>query len=210
MDTGGGNENGTHYTGANWDRDARITRVADLRKVMDGDASPDGNGTLHIARGIEVGHIFQLGDKYASSMNATVLDKNGKAHTLLMGCYGIGVSRIVAAAIEQSHDDRGIIWPEPMAPWKAVICVIAGKNGDAVMQTAESLYRELRQRGMDVALDDRGLRAGAMFADMELIGIPHRIVVSERGVAAGTFEYRGRKDSENRSLDHDQLLALLG
>src|SRR5690625_637447 len=162
----GGGAAGTHYTGTNWDRDARMTRVADLRKVVEGDASPDGKGTLHIARGIEVGHIFQLGDKYASSMRATVLDNNGKAHTLLMGCYGIGVSRIVAAAIEQSHDDRGIIWPEPMAPWQVAICVITGKktDNDKVMETAGSLYDDLSQRGLDVVLDDRCLRPGAMFA----------------------------------------------
>lgn len=206
----GGGEGTTHFTGANWDRDARITRVEDLREVVEGDASPDGKGTLHIARGIEVGHIFQLGDKYARAMGATVLDRNGKAHTPLMGCYGIGVSRIVAAAIEQGHDERGIIWPEPMAPWQVAICVIPGKSGDSVMQAAEALYRELSERGMDVVLDDRGLRPGAMFADMELVGIPHRIVVSERGLAAGTFEYRGRRDSENQSLTHDALLERLG
>ncbi len=204
----GGGQGTTHFTGANWDRDARITRVADLRKVVEGDPSPDGKGTLHVARGIEVGHIFQLGDKYARAMGATVLDQNGKAHTPLMGCYGIGVSRIVAAAIEQGHDDRGIIWPEPMAPWQVAICVIGGKNGEAVMPAAEALYQELAGRGLDVVLDDRGLRPGAMFADMELIGIPHRIVVSERGLAAGTFEYRGRRDTENRALSHDELMAL--
>lgn len=203
----GGGEGTTHYTGANWDRDARITRIADLRKVVEGDASPDGKGTLHIARGIEVGHIFQLGDKYARSMGASVLDGNGKAHTPLMGCYGIGVSRIVAAAIEQGHDERGMIWPEPMAPWQVAICIIGGKNGTDVMQAADSLYQDLSQKGLDVVLDDRGLRPGSMFADMELIGIPHRIVVSERGLAAGTFEYRGRRDSENRSLNRNQLLS---
>ncbi|HEX7338348.1 MAG TPA: proline--tRNA ligase [Rhodanobacteraceae bacterium] len=206
----GGNEDGTHFTGANWERDARLTRVATLRNVVDGDASPDGKGTLHLARGIEVGHIFQLGDKYTAAMHASVLDAEGKDHTLLMGCYGIGVSRIVAAAIEQKHDARGIIWSEAMAPWQIAICVIAGKkNAQAVNDAATALHDELAALGLDVVLDDRGLRPGAMFADMELIGIPHRIVVSERGLEAGTFEYRGRCDDENRALGHDELLALL-
>ncbi|HEX7341113.1 MAG TPA: proline--tRNA ligase [Rhodanobacteraceae bacterium] len=204
----GGNADGTHCTGANWDRDARITRVADLRKVVAGDPSPDGQGTLALARGIEVGHIFQNGDKYTRTMNVTVLGEDGKQHTPMTGCYGIGVSRIVAAAIEQNHDAQGIAWPEPMAPWQAVICVIAGKTAGPVMAAAESLHDELMHKGVEVVLDDRGLRPGAMFADMELIGIPHRIVVSERGLAAGTFEYRARCDSENRSLNHDQLLTL--
>jgi prolyl-tRNA synthetase len=204
----GGNADGSHCTGANWERDARITRIADLRKVVAGDPSPDGQGTLHIARGIEVGHVFQLGDRYAQAMGATVLDENGSARAMLMGCYGIGVSRIVAAAIEQNHDERGIAWPEPMAPWRVAICVIPGKNGDAVRAAAEDLYRELGERGIDSVLDDRGLRPGPMFADMELIGIPHRIVVSERGLAAGTFEYRARGASENRALSRAELLAL--
>jgi prolyl-tRNA synthetase len=206
----GGNADGTHYTGANWERDARITRVADLRKVVEGDPSPDGSGHLHIARGIEVGHVFQLGDTYAKKMGATVLDENGSTRAMLMGCYGIGVSRIVAAAIEQNHDERGIAWPEPMAPWRVAICVIPGKDGDAVRAAAEALYRELGERGIDAVLDDRGLRPGPMFSDMELIGIPHRVVVSERGLAAGTFEYRGRRDDDSRALDRDALLALLG
>jgi len=204
----GGNIEGTHYTGANWERDARVTRIADLRKVVAGDLSPDGKGTLGIARGIEVGHVFQLGTKYSEALGATVLDDAGQNRVLEMGCYGIGITRIVAAAIEQNHDDAGIIWPEPMAPWRAVVCLINPKNSPAVNEVAEALHAELNARGIETCLDDRGLRPGAMFADLELIGIPHRIVVSERGIASGTFEYRGRRDSESRNLDRDTLLAL--
>jgi prolyl-tRNA synthetase len=204
----GGNQDGTHYTGANWHRDARVTRIADLRKVIAGDPSPDGHGTLSIARGIEVGHIFQNGCKYTQAMNVTVLDAHGKSVTPFTGCYGIGVSRIVAAAIEQNHDERGIIWPEPMAPWRVAVCVINPKNDPKVGEAAEALYRELNEAGVETVLDDRGLRPGPMFADIELIGIPHRVVVSERGLAAGTFEYRGRRDPESRNLDKQSLLAL--
>lgn len=204
----GGNQDGTHYTGANWHRDARTTRVADLRKVVAGDPSPDGRGTLSIARGIEVGHIFQNGRKYTQTMNVAVLDASGKSVTPLTGCYGIGVSRVVAAAIEQGHDERGIVWPEPMAPWRVAVCIINPKNDPRVSEAAESLYRELNQRGIETVLDDRGLRPGAMFADIELIGIPHRVVVSERGLANGTFEYRGRTDTESRNLDKQALLVL--
>jgi prolyl-tRNA synthetase len=206
----GGNQDGTHYTGANWERDARVTRVEDIRKVVAGDASPDGKGTLHMARGIEVGHVFQLGKKYAESLKATVLDENGKAQIMMMGCYGVGVSRIVAAAIEQRHDDAGIIWPEPMAPWRVAVCVINPKNAPEITEAAQLLYKALQARGVDVVLDDRGLRPGAMFADMELIGIPHRVVVSERGLAAGTLEYRARDEAEARAITQDELFALLG
>lgn len=204
----GGNTAGTHYTGANWDRDARVTRVEDLRKVVAGDPSPDGKGVLAMARGIEVGHVFQLGTKYSEAMHATVLDDAGQNRVLYMGCYGIGISRIVAAAIEQNHDASGIIWPEPMAPWRAVVCLINPKHNPEVNAAAESLYADLNARGVETCLDDRGLRPGAMFADLELIGIPHRIVVSERGLAAGTFEYRARAESESRNLDRDSVLAL--
>lgn len=204
----GANAEGKHLRDANWERDARITRIADLRKVVDGDASPDGRGSLSIARGIEVGHVFQLGSKYAESLGATVLDDQGKARTLSMGCYGIGVSRIVAAAIEQNHDDAGILWPESMAPWQVVICPINMVQSAAVREEAERLYEELGARGIEVALDDRGLRPGPMFADAELIGIPHRIVIGDRGLAAGTYEYRRRGEAENRSLSRDELLAL--
>jgi len=206
----GGNANGSHYTGANWSRDARVTRIADLRNVVEGDLSPDGQGVLHIARGIEVGHVFQLGQKYAEALDATVIDDNGKAQVMTMGCYGIGVSRIVAAAIEQRHDEAGIVWPEAMAPWRVAVCVINPKNASAaVNEAAEALYQALNQRGIEAVLDDRGLRPGGMFADMELIGIPHRVVVSERGLTAGTLEYRARTDAESRSLTEAELFALL-
>jgi len=205
----GGNANDTHYTGANWERDARVTRVEDLRQVVAGDPSPDGRGTLQIARGIEVGHVFQLGSKYAEALNATVLDDQGKKQVMLMGCYGIGVSRIVAAAIEQRHDDAGIIWPEPMAPWRVAVCVINPKNSPDVEAAAESLYNELTARGIETLWDDRGLRPGAMFADMELIGIPHRVVVSERGLAGGTLEYRARSAAESSAITRDELFEIL-
>ena len=206
----GGNAEGSHYTGANWERDARITRVADLRKVVAGDPSPDGRGRLAIARGIEVGHVFQLGRSYAQAMGAVVLDETGQAQVMTMGCYGIGVSRIVAAAIEQNHDAAGILWPRAMAPWQVAVCPINPKNDPAVSAAVESLYADLNARGIETVLDDRGLRPGPMFADIELIGIPHRVVVSERGLSAGTFEYRARGDSENRALSRDALLALIG
>jgi len=178
--------------------------------VVEGDASPDGHGELHLARGIEVGHVFQLGTKYADALRATVIDEGGKAQVMAMGCYGIGISRIVAAAIEQRHDDAGIVWPEAMAPWRVVVCVINPKNASAaVNEAAEALYQALSQRGIETVLDDRGLRPGNMFADMELIGIPHRVVMSERGLAAGTLEYRGREDGESRTLSQDELFALL-
>jgi prolyl-tRNA synthetase len=206
----GGNVDGTHCTGANWERDARITRIADLRNVVEGDLSPDGKGVLHLARGIEVGHVFQLGTKYAETLGATVVDESGKPQVMTMGCYGIGVSRIVAAAIEQRHDEAGILWPEAMAPWRVAVCVINPKNTPAVSAAAEALYQALGQRGIEALLDDRGVRTGSMFADMELIGIPHRVVVSERGLAADTLEYRAREDSESRPLSEDELFALLG
>ncbi len=206
----GGNQDGTHYTGANWQRDARINRTADIRKVVDGDASPDGKGTIRLGRGIEVGHIFQLGQKYAEAMGAGVLDDQGKMRTMFMGCYGVGVSRIVAAAIEQRHDDAGMIWTDAMAPWRVVVCVINPKNDPVVAEAAESLYQALGQEGIETVLDDRGLRPGPMFADMELIGIPHRVVVSGRGLEAGTFEYRARTDAEARNVSREELFALLG
>ncbi|MHB8913263.1 MAG: proline--tRNA ligase, partial [Lysobacter sp.] len=207
----GANERGYHLAGVNWGRDLpEPDTTADIRNVVAGDRSPDGRGTLAIARGIEVGHVFQLGRQYAEAMKCTVLDDTGKATTPAMGCYGIGVSRIVAAAIEQNHDANGIAWPEAMAPWQAVVCVINPKHDAAVAQAADALYRELNAAGIETALDDRGLRPGAMFADMELIGIPHRIVVSERGLAAGSFEYRHRRASEAENLDRAALLERLG
>jgi prolyl-tRNA synthetase len=204
----GANEAGFHIAGVNWGRDLPEPEVADIRNAKAGDRAADG-GELKIARGIEVGHVFQLGRQYAQALNATVLDENGKAAVLAMGCYGIGISRIVAAAIEQNHDDAGIIWPDAMAPWQVVVCMINPKQDETVSATAAELLAQLQAAGLDVALDDRGLRPGAMFADMELIGVPHRIVVSERGVAAGTFEYRARSAAEAEVLDRDALLARL-
>ncbi|MEN5204673.1 proline--tRNA ligase [Stenotrophomonas sp. TWI700] len=204
----GANEAGFHIAGVNWGRDLPEPEVADIRNAKAGDRAADG-GELKIARGIEVGHVFQLGRQYAQALNATVLDENGKAAVLAMGCYGIGISRIVAAAIEQNHDDAGIIWPDAMAPWQVVVCMINPKQDETVSATAAELLTQLQAAGLDVALDDRGLRPGAMFADMELIGVPHRIVVSERGVAAGTFEYRARSAAEAEVLDKDALLAKL-
>ena len=204
----GANEAGFHIAGVNWGRDLPEPEVADIRNAKAGDRAADG-GELKIARGIEVGHVFQLGRQYAQALNATVLDENGKAAVLAMGCYGIGISRIVAAAIEQNHDDAGIIWPDAMAPWQVVVCMINPKQDETVAATAADLLAQLQAAGLDVALDDRGLRPGAMFADLELIGVPHRIVVSERGVAAGTFEYRARNAAEAEVLDKDALLAKL-
>ncbi len=207
----GANRPGFHLAGVNWGRDLpEPETVADIRNVVEGDRSPDRHGTLGICRGIEVGHVFQLGRKYAEAMKCTVLDETGRAVVPAMGCYGIGVSRIVAAAIEQNFDANGIRWPESMAPWRAVVCMINPKKDPAVTEAAESLYRELNAAGVETALDDRGLRPGAMFADIELIGIPHRIVVSERGLAAGTFEYRARTEAEAENLDHANLRARLG
>ncbi len=204
----GANEPGFHIAGVNWGRDLPEPEVADIRNVVEGDRACDG-GELKLARGIEVGHVFQLGRQYAQALGATVLDENGKAAVMAMGCYGIGVSRIVAAAIEQNHDDAGIIWPPAMAPWQAVVCMINPKQDPSVIAAAETLLAELQAAGIDAALDDRGLRPGAMFADMELIGIPHRIVVSERGLAAGTYEYRSRSAEAAESLDKDILLEKL-
>ena len=207
----GANETGFHLAGVNWGRDLpEPAIVADIRNVVAGDRSPDGKGTLGLARGIEVGHVFALGDRYSKAMGCTVLDANGKATHPLMGCYGIGVSRIVAAAIEQNHDAAGIIWPAAMAPWQVAVCVINPKNDPAVAEAAQTLYDELIAAGIDAALDDRGLRAGQMFADIELIGIPHRVVVSGRGLEAGTFEYRARNAADSENLDRAALRARLG
>jgi prolyl-tRNA synthetase len=207
----GANENGYHLAGVNWGRDLpEPARVADIRNAVAGDPSPDGKGMLGIARGIEVGHVFQLGQKYAEAMGATVLDADGKARVMFMGCYGVGVSRIVAAAIEQNFDAAGICWPAPMAPWQVAVCVINPKNDTGVAEAADNLYRELNAAGLDVLIDDRGLRPGPMFADMELLGIPHRVVVSERGLAAGTYEYRARRAEANEAVDRAGLREKLG
>jgi prolyl-tRNA synthetase, family II len=205
----GANEAGYHLAGVNWGRDLpEADVVADIRNVVEGDRAADG-GELRLARGIEVGHVFQLGRKYSEAMGFTVLDETGKSIVPAMGCYGIGVSRIVAAAIEQNHDEAGIVWPEPMAPWTVAVCVINPKKDAAVDAAAQSLLDELLAAGIDAVLDDRGLRPGAMFADIELIGIPHRVVVSERGLAAGTFEYRARRGGEAEALERAQLLERL-
>jgi prolyl-tRNA synthetase len=205
----GANKPGLHIAGVNWVRDLPEPEVADIRNAVAGDASPDGKGTLAIARGIEVGHVFALGCKYSEAMGCKVLDANGKAINPAMGCYGIGVSRIVAAAIEQNHDDSGILWPTAMAPWQVVVCIINPKNDPAVVEAANALYAELTAAGLDVALDDRGLRPGVMLADIELIGIPHRVVVSARGLEAGTFEYRARNVADSEQLEHAVLLERL-
>ncbi|MCA1798130.1 MAG: proline--tRNA ligase [Xanthomonadaceae bacterium] len=194
--TCGANADGFHYTGVNWGRDVELAETADLRRVVDGDPSPDGRGTLSIARGIEVGHIFQLGTGYSSAMGATVVTEDGGETPMLMGCYGIGVSRIVAAAIEQNHDDRGIVWPGPIAPFQVAVLPMNAHKSDAVRAAATDLHDALAAAGIEVLLDDRDARPGVMFAEMELIGIPHRIVIGEKGLAAGTVEYKGRQDAE--------------
>ncbi len=205
----GANKEGYHLTGVNWERDVALSRVEDLRNVVEGDASPDGKGTLEIRRGIEVGHIFKLGNKYSQAMNATVLDENGKTAIVEMGCYGIGVSRIVAASIEQNHDDKGIIWPDAIAPFEVAIVTLNAHKSPAVMEAAETLYTQLRQAGYDVLLDDRNERPGVKFADMELIGIPHRFVVSDRGLTAGTLEYKGRRDADRQDIPVERALPFI-
>ena len=184
----GANIESKHYFGINWERDLALPQVADLRNVKAGDPSPDGSGTLSIVRGIEVGHVFQLGTKYSESMGATVLDENGKARPMIMGCYGIGVTRVVAAAIEQNYDENGILWPAAMAPFQVVIAPLNMKKSAAVRETAENLYQQLSAQGIEVLFDDRDMRPGAMFADQELLGIPHRIVVSDRGLKNNELE----------------------
>ena len=205
----GANKEGHHLTGVNWERDVALSRVEDLRDVVEGDPSPDGKGTLEIRRGIEVGHIFKLGNKYSKAMNATVLDENGKSAILEMGCYGIGVSRIVASSIEQNHDDKGIIWPDAIAPFEVAIVTLNGHKSPSVMAAGEKLYEQLRQAGFDVLLDDRKERPGVKFADMELIGIPHRFVVSERGLTAETLEYKGRRDEDKQDIPLAEALPFL-
>ena len=205
----GANAEGFHLAGVNFGRDLPEPEIADIRNVLAGDPSPDGNGNLSIARGIEVGHVFALGRRYSEAMDCTVLDATGKPVHPAMGCYGIGVSRIVAAAIEQNHDDAGIAWPRAMAPWQVAVCMINPRNDPAVAEAAHSLHRELNAAGLDSVLDDRGLRPGAMFADIELIGIPHRVVVSARGLESGTFEYRARNAPESAQLDRAALFTRL-
>jgi prolyl-tRNA synthetase len=205
----GANEVDMHYKGVNFDRDIAIESTLDLRNVVAGDPTPGGKGTLSITRGIEVGHIFQLGAKYSEAMEATVQDPDGNNHPMVMGCYGIGITRIVGAAIEQNHDDNGIIWPDPLAPFDVVLVAINMHRSDAVRAGAEALYDELTAQGLEVLFDDRDARPGVKFADAELLGIPHRLVVSERNLAAGELEYRHRRDSESRNLKREQALNLL-
>ena len=205
----GANEKDMHYTGANWDRDAQSATAADIRNVVEGDPSPSGKGRLKMARGIEVGHIFQLGTKYSVPMKATVLDESGQDMVLHMGCYGIGVTRIVAAAIEQNHDDKGIIWPEPIAPFHVVLVPMNQHRAPRVREVADRLYADLTQAGIEVLYDDRDARPGVKFADAELLGIPHRIVVGERGLEAGKLEYRGRRDTESTEFPVDDALTFI-
>ena len=205
----GANKTGIHYTGVNWDRDAQISDVADLREVVEGDLSPDGKGTIEIKRGIEVGHIFQLGRKYSEAMNAQVLDANGKSQTMSMGCYGIGISRIVAAAIEQNYDDKGIIWPDAMAPYQVAIVPLNMQKSQAVAEAAETLYQTLIDAGVDVLLDDRNERPGIKFADMELIGIPHRLVIGDRSLEQGVIEYKHRCAETTEELPVGEAAAMI-
>ncbi len=205
----GANEDGYHLKGVNWERDLPVASAADLRNVVEGDPSPDGKGRLSILRGIEVGHIFKLGKKYSETMNISVLDEKGKSTVLTMGCYGIGVSRLVAAAIEQNHDDAGIIWPDAIAPFHVALLPINYKKSPRLREAVDSLHDAMEQAGISVLLDDRKIRPGAMFADMELIGIPHRIVFSERGLDQGVLEYKARRDTDVTSLPLDQAIDFL-
>ena len=206
----GANDAGYHYTGANWGRDtAEPAIVADLRNVVEGDASPDGLGVLAIERGIEVGHVFQLGTAYSESMKATFLDENGKPAPLQMGCYGIGVTRILGAAIEQNFDDKGIIWPASLAPFELVLCPMGMDRSEAVKEVAEQLYADALAAGIDVIIDDRGQRPGQMFADWELIGVPHRVVIGDRGLKEGNLEYQGRRDTEATAVPVAEVLAFI-
>jgi prolyl-tRNA synthetase len=205
----GANRDGFHLTGVNWERDCPLGQIADIRNVVAGDPSPDGQGTLQIKRGIEVGHIFQLGTKYSEAMQARVLDENGKNITMTMGCYGIGISRIVAAAIEQNHDDKGIIWPASMAPFQLSIVPLNMQKSAQVASCAEELYSQLRVAGIEVLLDDRNERPGVKFADMELTGIPHRVVIGDRALADGKLEYKGRVDEESQLVPREEILEFL-
>ncbi len=206
----GANQADHHATGVNWERDAQLTEVYDLRNVVEGDPSPDGQGTLQIKRGIEVGHIFQLGQKYSAALGCKVLGEDGKPFVVTMGCYGIGVTRVVASAIEQNFDEKGIIWPMVIAPFEIAIVPMNAHKSPRTLEAAEALYAELQAAGFDVLLDDRNERPGVKFSDLELTGIPHRIVIGEKGLDAGTFEYKGRRDAESINLTKDELLAKLG
>ncbi|MFT7235353.1 MAG: prolyl-tRNA synthetase, partial [Methylophagaceae bacterium] len=205
----GANQNEKHLSGVNWSRDLPEPQTADLRNVVAGDASPDGEGTLEIARGIEVGHIFQLGDSYSERLNANVLAESGKSQTLMMGCYGIGVSRVVASAIEQHHDDRGIIWPLALAPFQVVLVPINAHKSIRLREAAEALYETLINAGVDILYDDRRQRPGVAFADMDLIGIPHRLILGERGLDEGKVEYKRRADGHSTEFALNDVIAQL-
>jgi len=205
----GANEDGKHLTGVNWGRDLPEPQGVDIRNVLKGEPAPDGSGALEIARGIEVGHIFQLGKKYSTSMKATCLDENGDAQTLVMGCYGIGVSRILAAAIEQNHDENGIIWPDAIAPFQVSLVPINMHKSQRLRDAVMDLYQKLQDAGLEVLLDDRRERPGVMFSDAELIGIPHRLTFGERGLDAGTIEYRSRKESENSDISISEVVEFI-
>ena len=205
----GANINGKHFTGVNWDRDLPEPVCADIRNVLEGDPSPDGKGSLSIKRGIEVGHIFMLGTKYSEKMSATCLNEKGKSVVMTMGCYGIGITRIVAAAIEQNHDDKGIIWPDSIAPFEIALLPMNMHKSQRLRDAVEKLYNDLQQCGYDILLDDRKERAGVMFADSELIGIPHRLVLSDKGLDAGTIEYKHRRDQDSQQITMENLIDFL-
>ena len=205
----GANAEGFHYTGVNWGRDLPEPVVADLRNVVAGDASPDGKGVLEVQRGIEVGHVFQLGTRYSEDMKATYLDEHGKPQLMQMGCYGIGITRILGAAIEQNFDGKGIIWPTSIAPFEVVLCPMGYDRSDAVREATDSLYAELIAAGIDVILDDRGERPGVMFADWELIGVPHRVVIGERSLKEGMLEYQGRREEAATPVARESMLTFL-
>ena len=206
----GANSDGKHYQGVNWERDCPLPEhIADLRTVVEGDPSPDGKGEITLARGIEVGHIFQLGSKYSAAMKAGVINEGGKNQIMLMGCYGIGISRVVAAAIEQNHDGKGIIWPANLAPFQVALCPMNMHKSERLKVAAEQIYQELQAAGIEVLFDDRKVRAGFMFSDMELIGIPHCIILGDRGLDAGTIEYKGRTSQENEEIPLVEIIAFL-
>ena len=205
----GANQEDFHYTGANWERDLPMPQVADIRNVVAGDPSPDGKGVLEIQRGIEVGHVFQLGTRYSEDMKATYLDESGKPQLMQMGCYGIGVTRILGAAIEQNFDAKGIIWPASFAPFEVVLCPMGYDRSEAVQAETNKLYAALKEAGVDVMLDDRGERPGAMFADWELIGVPHRVVIGERSLKEGMLEYQGRRDEAATPVALAEMVAFI-
>lgn len=206
----GANQDGKHYQGVNWERDLPLPeQIEDIRMIVPGDPSPDGHGHITLARGIEVGHIFQLGTKYSEAMKAAVINEAGKNHTMIMGCYGIGISRVVAAAIEQNHDGRGIIWPANLAPFQVALCPMNMHKSVRLREAVERLYQDLLAAGIDVLFDDRKVRAGFMFSDMELIGIPHRLVLSEKGLDNGTVEYKARTGKESEDLPLSEIVATI-